>query len=177
MTRATTRLRQAMVPGPSFNLADLLEIVADTLADRPALIAGERRLTFAELDERANRLGHVLLGIGARRGDHVGILSWNCAEWVESFFGCLKAGVVPINLNYRYTAKELRVVLEDCEAVAVVVHPGLDDLLAKADACREKKRLVLRIGDELEALADEASSRRDFEARSGDDRYILYTGG
>ncbi len=114
-----------------FNLADLFELVADTVPDRLALVAGSSRRTYAELDERANRFGHHLLDQGAEAGHHVGILARNRAEWVESMIGCYKARTVPVNLNYRYVAPELRYVVDNADLTTLVVErdarrPGRD---------------------------------------------------
>ena len=82
-----------------FNLADLFEIVVDTVPDRPALVAGDERRTYAELDERANRFAHHLLDAGVRPGDKVAIDAWNRAEWIEAELGTYKARAVPVNVN------------------------------------------------------------------------------
>ena len=84
-----------------FNLADLFELVVDTVPDRLALVAGEVRLTYGQLDERSNRFAHHLEGLGMAVGSHVGILAHNRAEWAEAMIGCYKARGVPINLNVR----------------------------------------------------------------------------
>src|SRR5437764_6531325 len=78
-----------------FNLADLYEAVADAVPERVALVAGDRRLTYRDLDERANRVAHYLRDVGVLPGQHVGIYSFNRAEWVESMLGCFKARAVP----------------------------------------------------------------------------------
>ncbi len=98
-----------------FNLADLFEIVVDTVPDRLALVAGTVRLTYAGLDARANRFAHHLTGLGLAPGSHVGILARNRAEWVEAMIGCYKARCVPVNLNYRYVAPELRYVVDNAD--------------------------------------------------------------
>ncbi len=98
-----------------FNLADLYEIVADAVPDRPALVAGDRRLTYAQLDERANRFAHHLLDHGVEPGDKVAIYSWDRAEWVEAMLGAYKARAVPVNVNYRYVADETRYILDNSD--------------------------------------------------------------
>src|SRR6516164_8974510 len=103
-----------------FNLADLLEAVVDTVPDRLAVVAGDRRLTFAELDERANRVAHYLRDVGVVPGQHVGIYAYNRAEWAETMIGCYKARVVPINVNYRYVVDELRYLFDNADLVALV---------------------------------------------------------
>ena len=80
-----------------------------------------RRADVRELDERANRAANHLLGLGLEPGAKVAIYGWNRAEWVESFFGARWARLVPININYRYVADELRYVFENADVEAVVV--------------------------------------------------------
>jgi fatty-acyl-CoA synthase len=171
----------------SYNLADLLEILAQAGPDRPALVAGERRLTFGELDRRASRVGHHLARHGIRPGEHVAILAYNRAEWLETMLGAFKIRAVPIPVNYRYVAAELHHVLSDSDSVALV---GERSLLSRVEDIRHllpKLRHVVVLEDggtnEIpgavpyeEALAA-ASPDDDFGPRSSDDRYILYTGG
>src|SRR5437764_12058062 len=59
---------------PAFNIADLFEYVADTVPEREAVVCGDRRMTYGELDERATRLAHALAAeLGIQPGDHVGL--------------------------------------------------------------------------------------------------------
>jgi acyl-CoA synthetase (AMP-forming)/AMP-acid ligase II len=162
---------------PAFNLADLFEVVVDAVPDREALVAGDLRYTYRELDERANRLAHVLADGGVEPGDSVAIYSWNRAEWVEAWWAIFKIRAVPINVNYRYTGDELRYILDNCDAKAVVYEPEftavLDDLLPDLPQIK----LALEIGEPYEAAVAAASPSRDFGERSPDDIYMLYTGG
>jgi acyl-CoA synthetase (AMP-forming)/AMP-acid ligase II len=159
------------------HLADILELLADEVPDRLAVATGHAERTFAELDERATRLANHLAAEGVRPGDHVAIHSSNCVEWVEAFYGCFKLRGVPININYRYVAKELRYLYDNADCVAAVVSPdcvaAVDDLRGELPGLRH--RLV--IGDEYEAALAAAPAERDFAQRSPDDRYIVYTGG
>ena len=66
-----------------FNLADLFENAVDHFGDREYLVANGKRRTYAEMEERANRLAHHLAAQGVGRGDHVGIYAYNSVEWVE----------------------------------------------------------------------------------------------
>jgi 3-oxocholest-4-en-26-oate---CoA ligase len=161
-----------------FQLADLFEIVADAVPDRPALIAGDVRLTYGELDARANQLAHHLLLAGLAPGDHVAILAHNRAEWVETWFACYKISAVPININYRYAAEELRYVLADAEAVAVVHEAEYTAVVDQLRPELPKLRITLEMGERYETALDASDpSRVGFPARSIDDHYILYTGG
>jgi 3-oxocholest-4-en-26-oate---CoA ligase len=169
-----------------FNLADLYEIVADAVPDRPALVAGDRRLTYAQLDGRANRFAHHLLDHGVEPGDKVAIYSWNRAEWVEGMLGAYKARAVPVNVNYRYVADETRYILDNSDSVVVVHERTFSPLLdaIRADLPKLRHAVVLEDGSDADpdatpyedALAA-ASPVRDFDPRSADDLYFLYTGG
>jgi len=169
-----------------FNLADLYEIVADAVPDRLALVAGDRRLTYGQLDERANRFAHHLLDHGVEPADKVAIYSWDRAEWVEAMLGTYKARAVPVNVNYRYVADETRYILDNSDAVVVVHERAFSPLVAtiRADLPMLRHAVVLEDGSDASADAipyEDAlaatSPARDFEPRSADDLYLLYTGG
>src|SRR5262245_55844712 len=98
-----------------FNIADLFESLTDALPDRTALVTGERRLTFRQLDERANRLAHALARRGVGAGQHVGLYLYNCGEYLEAMLAAFKLRAVPININYRYVADELRYMFENAD--------------------------------------------------------------
>jgi acyl-CoA synthetase (AMP-forming)/AMP-acid ligase II len=169
-----------------FNLADLAEIVADAVPDRLALVAGDRRLTYAQLDERANRFAHHLLDQGVEPGEKVAVYAWNRAEWVEAMLGAYKARAVPVNVNYRYVADETRYILDNSDSVVVVHERAFAPLLdtIRPDLPQLRHRVVLEdgTGAPTDAITYEdalaaASPDRDFEPRSADDLYLLYTGG
>ena len=170
-----------------WNIADLFEGAVDAVPEREALVAGAARRTFAELDARANRLAHHLREAGVEPAQHVGIHSFNCAEYVEAMLACYKLRAVPVNVNYRYVEAELLYLFDNADLVALVhqqqfgprvaaVRPELPRLghtVAIADDSGEP------LGDSVayeDALAA-ASPVREFAPRSPDDHYILYTGG
>src|SRR5262249_33541540 len=105
-----------------FNLADLWEAVADAVLDREAMGCGPRRRPYAEADERATRLAHHLAGTGIGPGDHVALYLFNGTEYLEAMLAAFKLRAVPINVNYRYGEDELRYLLADADARAVVFH-------------------------------------------------------
>jgi fatty-acyl-CoA synthase len=169
-----------------FNLADLYEIVADAVPDRLALVAGDRRLTYAQLDQRANRFAHYLLDRGVDPGDKVAIYAWDRAEWLEAMLGVFKARAVPVNVNYRYVADEARYILDNSDSVAVVHERAFAPLLAAIGGDLPRLRHVVVLEDGSDAKTDAvpyedalagASPAREFEPRSPDDLYLLYTGG
>ena len=154
-----------------FNLADLFELVADTVPDREAVVCGDRRLTFRELDERTTRLAHGLRGLGVAPGDHVGLYLYSTAEHLEAILACYKLRAVPVNVNYRYVDDELAYLFEDADLVGVFHH---GDLRPPGAALRF---LVDVDNGDHEALVRSGSAERDLGQRSGDDHYVLYTGG
>jgi acyl-CoA synthetase (AMP-forming)/AMP-acid ligase II len=160
-----------------FNLADLFEHAVDTWGEREYLVADGARRTYAEMDERANRLAHHLAEQGIGPGDHVGIYGVNSVEWVETLWAVFKLRAVWININYRYVADELAYLFGNADLKALVHDAAFSDRVAGvADHLPDLRHRLVIGGDYEQALA-ECSPERDFAPRSGTDRYILYTGG
>ncbi len=86
---------------------------------REAVVCGADRRTYAELDERATRLAHSMRTAGVGVGDHVGLYLRNSVAHLETMLACYKARAVPINVNYRYVADELRYICDDADLVAL----------------------------------------------------------
>jgi 3-oxocholest-4-en-26-oate---CoA ligase len=167
-----------VTPPRTFSLADIWEMAADAVPERTALVCGSQRRTYAELDERANRLAHHLLERGVGPDDHVGLYLENCAEYLEAMIACFKVRAVPINVNHRYVAAELRYLLDDCEAVGVLHGPGHRSVVADVVPDLGRAPWTLETGEPYEAaLAASSPERPEHGDRSGDDRYIMYTGG
>ncbi|MFF5360147.1 acyl-CoA synthetase [Streptomyces scabiei] len=178
-----------------YNLADLFESVVDVVPGRAALAyldipgtGAEHRLTYAELDAAANRIGHHLLDSGIRPGEHVGLHLYNGIEYLQTALGCLKARIVPVNVNYRYVEEELVYLYRDADLAGLVFDAEFTGRVAAALPRTEKLRHLVRVGTPtpdapaLDATAfagavAAASDGRGFPARSGDDQFIIYTGG
>jgi acyl-CoA synthetase (AMP-forming)/AMP-acid ligase II len=170
-----------------FNLADLFELVAAEVPDRLALVAGDTRLTYGELDARTNRLARHFVDRGLQPGAKVAIYAWNRAEWVEAFLAAFKARLIPINVNYRYVAHELRYLFDNADVEALVFERSFAPTVAEIlpDLPRISDLLVLEDGSGEDAgsavpyeevLASASPEPLDIE-RSADDHYFLYTGG
>jgi acyl-CoA synthetase (AMP-forming)/AMP-acid ligase II len=172
-----------------FNLADLWERVVDTVPDREALICGSTRLTYAETDARIDRIAHFLADHGVGPGDHVALYLYNGVEYLEVMLAAFKIRAVPINVNYRYVEDELRYLLDDADAKAVVFHRQFAPKLRATRDQLPRLELFVSVDDgsdadltELDAFgyADalaQGDERRDYPERSADDLYVLYTGG
>ncbi|MBX7159930.1 MAG: acyl-CoA synthetase [Acidimicrobiia bacterium] len=161
----------------SFSWADLFEIVADAVGEREALVVGDRHLSYAELDARANRLAHHLASLGVGAGDQLGLYLQNGVEYVESMLAAFKLRAVPVNVNYRYVEDELRYLFDDADLVGVVCEAQYVDRVDAVRADTPRLAWVLAAGDDYEAALAAQSPARDFGPRSGDDLYVIYTGG
>lgn len=168
-----------------FNIADLFESLADVVPERTALVAGERRLGYRELEERANRLASVLRARGVGPGSHVGLHLFNRAEFVEAMLAAFKLRAVPININYRYVEDELAYLCTNGDVVAVLTEhdlvPMVERITPRCPALHTRIVVGARGGVpgflEYEEAVSRGNPARDFGPRSGDDRYIIYTGG
>jgi len=171
-----------------FNLADLWERVVDAVPGHEAMVCGDRRLTYAAADERANRLAHHLAGSGIGPGDHVALYLYNGTEYLEGMLATFKLRAVPINVNYRYGEEELRYLLDDADAKAIVFHREFGPTLEAVHADLPELTGFVVVDDAsgsplvsgasgYEAALAAASPARDFGPRSADDLYLLYTGG
>ena len=157
-----------------FNFADCFELVADTVPDRLAVVSGDRRLTYATLDERSTRVAHVLAAAGVGVGEHVGLYVHNRAEHLEAMLGCYKRRAVPINVNYRYGSDELAYLFADSEIVALVYGAEYRQIVRALRPRLTNVRVLIEVGDGGQPAAP---TTRAFRPRSADDRYVLYTGG
>ncbi|MGQ0824204.1 MAG: acyl-CoA synthetase [Actinomycetota bacterium] len=173
-----------------FNFADLFELAAAKVPDRTAVIDTRRRVTYRELEERANRLAHALRAAGVEAGQHVGIIATNCIEWVETMCAVYKIRARVVNVNFRYVEHELRYLFENSDLVALVYQREYAPLVIAARDSQPALQTFVRIEwdgadaddavlnpSEFEALLAAHSPARDFEERSDDDVYLLYTGG
>ncbi|OBK54986.1 acyl-CoA synthetase [Mycobacterium gordonae] len=173
----------------ALNIADLAEHAIDAVPDRVALICGDEQLTYAQLEEKANRFAHYLMDQGVREGDKVGLYCRNRIEIVIAMLGIIKAGAILVNVNFRYVEGELRYLFDNSDMVALVHERQYSDRVANVlpDTPNVKTVLVVEDGSDLDyqryggvefysAIAD-SSPERDFGARTADAIYLLYTGG
>ncbi|TYQ11985.1 UNVERIFIED_ORG: acyl-CoA synthetase (AMP-forming)/AMP-acid ligase II [Gordonia westfalica J30] len=176
----------------AYTIADLIEHAVDLVPERVALESGDRSRTYAELEARSNAIAHKLRELGVQPGDRVGLYSRNTIESVEAMVAIFKARAVMVNVNYRYVEAELEHIFTD-SGMKVLIHerryssrvcntlpksPSIESRIAiedgtSEDLCCDGHGEAIRYED---AIA-ESSSERDFEERSNDDLYMLYTGG
>ncbi|WP_435277467.1 acyl-CoA synthetase [Rhodococcus yananensis] len=173
----------------ALNIADLVEHAIDLVPERIALASDEREITYAQLEERANRLGHYLQERGVKPGDKVGIYSRNTVEAVEAMVAVFKIRAVMININYRYVENELQHIFDDSDMVALIHERRYSDKVENVLPGHPLVATVVVVDDgtdldysgyggvDYERALAGTSPERDFGERSPDDIYMLYTGG
>ena len=172
-----------------WNFASTWEAVADALPDAPALAHGELHRTWGEFDTRADGIAEWLLGLGASEQDKVAQYLYNCPEYLESMFAVYKAGLVPVNTNYRYQDDELLYLWDNADAIAVVFHGTFSERIENLRGKLSNIRGWLWVDDgsggpcpswatPYEEVAGRAPGRQQGSwGRDGDHIYMLYTGG
>jgi len=182
------------------NLATVHEAIAAAVPERECVVWRDRRLTWAQVSDRSRRLADVLAGAGlGHHGtapespawtspqDHVALYLHNGNEYLESMLGAAKARCAGVNVNYRYVADELRYVLADSGARAIVYHDAFAGTLAEVRPSLPRLHVLLQVEDGTGAdllpgavryeAALAAATPRPPADLSPDDLYILYTGG
>ncbi len=183
------------------NHTEVFRATARAVPERDCVIAGDYRLSFRSLGERVNRLGNVLLehGIGLRTErdglhgweagqDLVGLYLYNGHEYLEGMLGAGAAWAASFNVNYRYVDTELRYLFDDASAAAIVFHAAFAPTLARVLDRLGRSPLLLQVADgsghdllpgalDYEEALAAASPEPPPVALSGDDLYVLYTGG
>ncbi|MEO7403749.1 MAG: class I adenylate-forming enzyme family protein [Burkholderiales bacterium] len=104
----------------------------------------ERLITYAQLDERADRVAGLMQRLGIVAGERVGMIIGNRVEFLEIFFGVMRAGAIPVAINTRLARDTLKFILEDAECRAVFVEPAAHvDALVVAEGARIAHRIAL----------------------------------
>jgi len=160
-----------------WNFGDLFDGCGEVLAaDTPALIHGDKIVTWGELTARSNNLARALLERGAVAGDKVAIYMRNCPEYMETLVACCKARLVPVNVNYRYRDDELHYILDNSDAVVAVYGAEFKVHIATLQT-RLPDMHWIESGAPYERLVTAGSGAALDIERSGDDLVFIYTGG
>ena len=171
-----------------WNFADIWEHVADRFPHAPCQVGHGRQLSWSEVDHRADAVAAALLASGTGHQSKVAHYLYNCPEFLESMFAMFKVSLVPVNTNYRYGHDELVYLWENADVEAVVFHGSLADRIEPIHHELPAIALWLWVDDGSGpcpswAMPYEDAARTPVErvrppwGRSGDDLYLLYTGG
>ncbi|MEP3225292.1 MAG: acyl-CoA synthetase [Parasphingorhabdus sp.] len=170
----------------SWHMADIWENIAQAIPDKPAIVEGSKRYSWAEYEQRAAKLAQLFTDHGLEPGAKIAIYAYNCAEYMEAQFAAFKARICPVNVNYRYLEAELTHVINNSDSEALVYHAQFAPRVAAIRGQLQHVRLFLEIddgsGEHLEGAVDfesalQAASPMPIIPRSNDDLYMLYTGG
>ncbi len=172
----------------TWNFADVWETIASFQPDAPALLRGSTVRTWAEYDERCSSIAGRLLEAGLTRQSRVAQYLTNSMEYLESLFATYKAAMVPVNTNYRYVADELAYLWLDAGVEAVMFHGSFTESSNEVRARVPGVKLWLWVDDGVgecpdwaepyeRVAASKAVLPTDAPQRSGDDLFLLYTGG
>ena len=168
-----------------FHLADLFETVARTVPDRVALIGDSTRYSFAEINDRCDRLAAGLAAQGIGRGDAIGLYLYNAPAYLEAFIAACKLGAVPYNVNYRYRADELRYLFANADSAAIVHGAEFSSIIRDVRAHVPTLKLTIAVAD---GSGEDISGSVDYDSllahepggpweRSEQDYLLCYTGG
>ncbi|GAA0796005.1 long-chain-acyl-CoA synthetase [Marinobacterium sediminicola] len=148
-------------PADRYTIADRVEQQAETLGDHPFIIYGDTRLSYAELNARANQVAHAALACGLKSGDVCGMAMENRPEFFTTWFGLTKIGVVVAFINNQINGRPLQHALESTDAKAVIVGEECAHLFAQTPDLNVPQWL-LPDAEKPAAEADLAGLSRDY---------------
>jgi 3-oxocholest-4-en-26-oate---CoA ligase len=182
-------------------LGDVQELVSGQVRDRAALVWRRRQTTHGELTSRTRRLANALnaygLGSVVERAqlqpweagqDFVGVLMHNRPEFIEALFGSFKARCVPFNINYRYTAAEIRHLIDSCPFRALVYENAFAPVVNGLRPVLPLGTVLIEVGGEAdrpavpgatpyETVLTSSTDDPPAQASSPDDLFVVFTGG
>lgn len=157
----------------------MLRAVCAANPDGDAVIDGDKRISFAELDAMASALAAGLTKQGLKRGDRLALLVGNCWQFVAALLGGIRAGLIIVPISVRSQAREIAYILSDCDAAGVVYQAEFAERLPAAGQAPVHRICVeAGTGDtELDTLLGAPADFRSPEIREEDVAVILYTSG
>ena len=179
----------------NYNFFEMWEAIWPRAKDRVAIVCGPQVRTYEQLAERTNRLANYLRSKGVGPGDSIGLFMRNDASYMEAMLAAFALRAVPVNMNHRYTGEELSYLLNDSGAKVLLVHETLTGAVGAVPGGVDHLEVILVLKDpdpstvsgEIAALPNQvwfedalSSSSAEpviTEGRSGDDVYLMYTGG
>jgi acyl-CoA synthetase (AMP-forming)/AMP-acid ligase II len=179
------RITDAEAQPMAITYPDVWETIADTIPDADAVIQGDRVVSWRDYDDRSARLAGAFLNAGLGHESKIGMFMYNAPEYLETQYASFKIRATPINVNYRYLADELVYLLDNADCEALVFHSSLGDRVAEIRHRLPGLRHLIEVPDDNNRCADvlryddvvAANEPAQRIARTGDELYMLYTGG
>jgi len=169
-----------------WNYGDLLEAVSNAVPPAaPAFAHGDKIVSWGEAKPRMNNLARAMIARGAKPGDKVAFYLRNGTEYTEALGACYRARLVHINVNYRYKPEEVRYILDNSDAVALIYGSEFRDTVEAIRARLPGIKTFIEVSDsdiaafaeDYAALAEDGDGARLDIKRSPDDMLFIYTGG
>ena len=169
-----------------YHFASIWESIADVLPEQTAVVHGDRRFSWAQFDNRAARIAAAFTAAGLGPNSKIGLYLYNGNEYLETHYAAFKMRGVPINVNYRYIDEELRYLLDNADAEALVFHASLGDRVERVRGQLPKLKLLIEVDDETTGQVSIADRYEEVLAsqqpmpritRDESDIYMIYTGG
>jgi acyl-CoA synthetase (AMP-forming)/AMP-acid ligase II len=162
----------------------LLTKTARLFPNKPAIICGDRQLTYAKFNARVNRLANALQDLGVRKGDNISILQYNYPETYESIFACFKKGLGAVPINFRLHPKEFAFIIDHSESQVVILSPEFNqsvieirDRIPKAKHLITLKRATGELLDYAALITGESDRFDDVGVDPDDLAWLFYTSG
>ncbi|MCF8130873.1 MAG: AMP-binding protein, partial [Deltaproteobacteria bacterium] len=166
------------------NVGQFLTKSARIFPEKPALVHGQKKLSYAQFNARVNRLANALCKLGIQKGDRVAILQYNYPETLESIFACFKMGCGAVPINFRLHPNECAFIIDHSQAKAVILSPEFNQaVLEIKDRIPHARHLISLSGadgellDYEELLSAEADQFKDVHVRPEDLAWLFYTSG
>jgi fatty-acyl-CoA synthase len=109
------------------HFGEVLRMNARLFPDKIGARDLDRAMSFAQWNARACRLANALSGLGLRKGNRIAVLAYNCVEWLEIYAATAKAGLIMVPVNFRLLGSEIRYIVENSDAKALIVQDQLAD--------------------------------------------------
>ncbi|MFC2010718.1 class I adenylate-forming enzyme family protein [Chloroflexota bacterium] len=163
----------------------MLEEAVAQYGGKTAIVSGDRRLSYVDLDEASNKVAHALIGMGVNRGDRVAMLLSNSPEFVTIYFGAVKIGAIAVPLDTKYKVDELASIFDDClPKILVAESPTLEPLIPVLSRFKYIKHVIdlsTREGGQFlsydEIMAANSAQMIEVEIEPEDIALIAYTSG
>jgi long-chain acyl-CoA synthetase len=164
-------------------LGDIIRLHALKQPDKTALVYGNIRLSYYELNERINRLSNGLIGIGIKKEDRVAVIADNCSEYVETYFATAKCGMIIVPINSVLKSDELEYIINDSQASTLIFGTNYFGTVSNLRSKLKTVKYFINIGDDLktgeyqELIAKYPSHEPPVHVDENDIAWLLYTSG
>ena len=167
------------------NLKLMLEVAAERFGAKTAIVFGDSRLSYADLDKASNKVADALIKLGIKKGDRIALLLSNSPEFAIIYFGVVKAGAVAVPLDPKYKLDELASLFDSSlPRILVTESPALDPLIPVLSSFKSIEHVINLGSDQMEKCSSyqemitaSSGEKIETEPQPGDVALILYTSG